>query len=249
MRGTPPGIGICANSTGIIPAYAGNTGSMACTVGIKVDHPRVCGEHHMPFPQQSGPAGSSPRMRGTLNYPSGDAEAAGIIPAYAGNTSIEHRKRRWNWDHPRVCGEHTPSARSSPLPRDHPRVCGEHRSPVSWRIPPTRIIPAYAGNTRFAQQICCVYRDHPRVCGEHIAFVPAITVVVGSSPRMRGTPRRMGRAIRPEGIIPAYAGNTQSETTSRWRSRDHPRVCGEHDPPVNGSDSFVGSSPRMRGTH
>ena len=65
MRGTPPGIGICANSTGIIPAYAGNTGSMACTVGIKVDHPRVCGEH-------------------------------------------------------------TPSARSSPLPRDHPRVCGEH---------------------------------------------------------------------------------------------------------------------------
>ena len=92
----------------------------------QVDHPRVCGEHHMPFPQQSGPAGSSPRMRGTLNYPSGDAEAAGIIPAYAGNTSIEHRKRRWNWDHPRVCGEHTPSARSSPLPRDHPRVCGEH---------------------------------------------------------------------------------------------------------------------------
>ena len=168
MRGTPPGIGICANSTGIIPAYAGNTGSMACTVGIKVDHPRVCGEHHMPFPQQSGPAGSSPRMRGTLNYPSGDAEAAGIIPAYAGNTSIEHRKRRWNWDHPRVCGEHTPSARSSPLPRDHPRVCGEHMVSRSLAMaslgssPRMRgtlflagvdgddlgIIPAYAGNTQ-----------------------------------------------------------------------------------------------------
>ena len=209
LRGTPIACRILSAPAGIIPAYAGNTGSMACTVGIKVDHPRVCGEHHMPFPQQSGPAGSSPRMRGTLNYPSGDAEAAGIIPAYAGNTSIEHRKRRWNWDHPRVCGEHTPSARSSPLPRDHPRVCGEHRSPVSWRIPPTRIIPAYAGNTRFAQQICCVYRDHPRVCGEHIAFVPAITVVVGSSPRMRGTLHDWPIQVVVEGIIPAYAGNTR----------------------------------------
>ena len=181
----------------------------------------------MPFPQQSGPAGSSPRMRGTLNYPSGDAEAAGIIPAYAGNTSIEHRKRRWNWDHPRVCGEHTPSARSSPLPRDHPRVCGEHDKPdsansLAWGSSPRMrgtlflagvdgddlgIIPAYAGNT-------CRF------------FIDTVSM----------------------GIIPAYAGNTLTELMLTGLVWDHPRVCGEH--MLTGFVCWVisGSSPRMRGT-
>ena len=152
----------------------------------------------------------------------------GIIPAYAGNTS--------------QC------AALRALLRDHPRVCGEHRSPVSWRIPPTRIIPAYAGNTRFAQQICCVYRDHPRVCGEHIAFVPAITVVVGSSPRMRGTLHDWPIQVVVEGIIPAYAGNTAQGKLSHADVWDHPRVCGEHFGAVGGDVAAEGSSPRMRGT-
>ena len=173
--------------------------------------------------------GSSPRMRGTPLVVWGDSCDEGIIPAYAGNT-IQMRKAIFN-------------------NRDHPRVCGEHpwyltSTPSGWRI-----IPAYAGNTPKRRSVAPRSRDHPRVCGEHDIAWCSLRRSAGSSPRMRGTPRRMGRAIRPEGIIPAYAGNTQSETTSRWRSRDHPRVCGEHDPPVNGSDSFVGSSPRMRGTH
>ena len=250
MRGTPPGIGICANSTGIIPAYAGNTAAYAARIFPAWDHPRVCGEHVNANTTQLNIQGSSPRMRGTHSANSLRNPWSGIIPAYAGNTSHQHAERRSAWDHPRVCGEHHGSglysgcaAGSSPrmrgthrrgtrsetaqgiipayagntsqcaalraLLRDHPRVCGEHRSPVSWRIPPTRIIPAYAGNTRFAQQICCVYRDHPRVCGEHIAFVPAITVVVGSSPRMRGTLHDWPIQVVVEGIIPAYAGNTR----------------------------------------
>ena len=126
MRGTPIACRILSAPAGIIPAYAGNTARYRNLRKLYWDHPRVCGEHRQHGLHGRHQSGSSPRMRGTLNYPSGDAEAAGIIPAYAGNTSIEHRKRRWNWDHPRVCGEHTPSARSSPLPRDHPRVCGEH---------------------------------------------------------------------------------------------------------------------------
>ena len=153
------------------------------------DHPRVCGEHSRVMKSRSNCGGSSPRMRGTPIACRILSAPAGIIPAYAGNTARYRNLRKLYWD--------------------HPRVCGEHRSPVSWRIPPTRIIPAYAGNTRFAQQICCVYRDHPRVCGEHIAFVPAITVVVGSSPRMRGTLHDWPIQVVVEGIIPAYAGNTR----------------------------------------
>ena len=148
MRGTPIACRILSAPAGIIPAYAGNTARYRNLRKLYWDHPRVCGEHHMPFPQQSGPAGSSPRMRGTLNYPSGDAEAAGIIPAYAGNTSIEHRKRRWNWDHPRVCGEHMVSRSlamaslgSSPRMRGTLFLAGVDGDDLG-------IIPAYAGNTQ-----------------------------------------------------------------------------------------------------
>ena len=49
------------------------------------------------------------------------------------------------------------------------------------------------------------------------------------------------------GIIPAYAGSTFGLWISSEISRDHPRVCGEH----NFTHSFqivaLGSSPRMRG--
>ena len=71
------------------------------------------------------------------------------------------------------------------------------------------IIPAYAGNTNSVSHTLGTSGDHPRVCGEHIAFVPAITVVVGSSPRMRGTLHDWPIQVVVEGIIPAYAGNTR----------------------------------------
>ena len=51
----------------------------------------------------------------------------------------------------------------------------------------------------------------------------------GSSPRMRGA----HDADRPSGdgpgIIPAYAGSTDFVWRSCDHSRDHPRVCGEHE--------------------
>ena len=249
MRGTPPGIGICANSTGIIPAYAGNTGSMACTVGIKVDHPRVCGEHHMPFPQQSGPAGSSPRMRGTRSKRIRIGGPPGIIPAYAGNTRRRSARRRSTRDHPRVCGEHPtlpvarePMAGSSPRMRGTLHVTGGD----AWLL---GIIPAYAGNTTSTGAPLPLTRDHPRVCGEHCGVCGAYFSCLGSSPRMRGTPGVDGQWRVAPGIIPAYAGNTPTFPWSTTAARDHPRVCGEHVQNALGRFNVAGSSPRMRGTH
>ena len=65
---------------------------------------------------------------------------------------------------------------------------------------------------------------------------------------MRGT--RAIRAVHiPEpGIIPAYAGNTWNLRRSRTESRDHPRVCGEHEGIARDAKAGTGSSPRMRGT-
>ena len=73
--------------------------------------------------------------------------APGIIPAYAGNTSVESVTSSQPRDHPRLRGEHGfwnstigGKGGSSPPTR------GTHRRPV-WGRDQHGIIPAYAGNT------------------------------------------------------------------------------------------------------
>ena len=110
------------------------------------------------------------------------------------------------------------------------------------------IIPAYAGNTCRPLPYSTPLRDHPRVCGEHASASSGLMAVMGSSPRMRGTPPHAHKKIFQRGIIPAYAGNTWYFPAGIYRIEDHPRVCGEH--PILGHSParVTGSSPRMRGT-
>ena len=70
--------------------------------------------------------------------------------------------------------------------------------------------------------------DHPRVCGEHSRVMKSRSNCGGSSPRMRGTPIACRILSAPAGIIPAYAGNTETDATTATSTADHPRVCGEH---------------------
>ena len=90
--------------------------------------------------------------------------------------------------------------------------------------------------------------DHPRVCGEHPSFSTIMAASLGSSPRMRGTLRRMERDAHRRGIIPAYAGNTGWLGSWDTFQGDHPRVCGEHHTLPFSPSCHSGSSPRMRGT-
>ena len=70
----------------------------------------------------------------------------------------------------------------------------------------------------------------------------------GSSPRVRGTLFKDAGCTVGAGIIPACAGNTTVSKTSRRRSGDHPRVCGEHRDQILQNLRDLGSSPRVRGT-
>ena len=107
MRGTRSLRSTTAVSSGIIPAYAGNTQLFVHVCELHGDHPRVCGEHRLIVSQVFLDLGSSPRMRGTP-MPESEARARrGIIPAYAGNTKAKASKWSARRDHPRVCGEHT----------------------------------------------------------------------------------------------------------------------------------------------
>ena len=141
-------------------------------------------------------------------------------PRYAG----EHRVQRRII--PAYAGSTVAAASALFYSWDHPRVCGEH---TRW--------PRRSGTRG----------DHPRVCGEHTLRSKLNGETEGSSPRMRGARRRSECPRLTHGIIPAYAGSTQSCRPLVVMGRDHPRVCGEH-PSCSCCNIFaLGSSPRMRG--
>ena len=229
MRGTRTPASRESVQNGIIPAYAGNTSLSGNLEDFGGDHPRVCGEHVRNDRAIEARAGSSPRMRGTRIMVQDLSMYAGIIPAYAGNTTNDYDFDTPRRDHPRVCGEHqgglslllrhggsSPRMRGTPACRlvperkrwDHPRVCGEHFDVCDFIHVITGIIPAYAGNTGKPPMYGRYARDHPRVCGEHGQRYEHRYRQWGSSPRMRGTRFAMAGRENMSGIIPAYAGNT-----------------------------------------
>ena len=150
VRGTQPRDSTCRVSAGIIPACAGNTKCEPCGCSASGDHPRMCGEHPTHRVITKGYEGSSPHVRGTPACRSGVQLQRGIIPACAGNTSVTRKGVYGLWDHPRMCGEHglrrwswLRGWGSSPHVRGTPRQF-QHNARHSG------IIPACAGNTRFA---------------------------------------------------------------------------------------------------
>ena len=212
--------------SGIIPALAGNTGDWVLFHHVQGDHPRACGEHALADGAPTGSVGSSPRLRGTPPFLLDPLVMHGIIPALAGNTPPNCRRRpRW-WDHPRACGEHGLKLTTGGLVAgSSPRLRG-----TRFRLPPgpacRGIIPALAGNTDDEASLLRSLRDHPRACGEHFTPAGGVQYDRGSSPRLRGT--RDGAAGRYShcGIIPALAGNTVGKPQVAYRERIIPALAG-----------------------
>ena len=97
-RQPPPGLGL-------IPACAGKTRYGMDSQPLKRAHPRVCGENIETFGGAATLSGSSPRVRGKLNYGNVRTFVAGLIPACAGKTLGKLAISPRNGAHPRVCGE------------------------------------------------------------------------------------------------------------------------------------------------
>ncbi len=193
---------------GIIPALAGNTRYCRQYMATVGDHPRACGEHATDANAMLPIKGSSPRLRGTRALLAMSVNRVGIIPALAGNTVDVHRSSLMMRDHPRACGEHHWALRSrSPWTGSSPRLRGTLEF-FAHGVFSFGIIPALAGNTLSLSCFGLIRWDHPRACGEHAARLIMLSIVLGSSPRLRGTPRRTACGATASGIIPALAGNT-----------------------------------------
>ena len=89
---------------------------------------------------------------------------------------------------------------------------------------------------------------HPRACGEQQIQKGLRMPPIGSSPRMRGTGPTGTRRDGWRRFIPAHAGNSRTRPQAAHETPVHPRACGEQPPKSYSPSSFLGSSPRMRGT-
>ena len=232
----------------IIPAPAGNTCVEPPHALILSDHPRACGEHHIEHIRAHSGHGSSPRLRGTLWRIDRDMRRCRIIPAPAGNTSLPTSMFIWSTDHPRACGEHWLAGEEEVLQAgSSPRLRGtRHLAQPIHAV--GRIIPAPAGNTRGNPWASSPRTDHPRACGEHVKRMHTFVLLLGSSPRLRGTPGTVGQDGGRRRIIPAPAGNTEIKSVIGIYDSDHPRACGEHLTNCRRRCYVAGSSPRLRGT-
>ena len=77
---------------------------------------------------------------------------------------------------------------------------------------------------------------------------PTLTIVNGSSPRVRGTVLMMVRRSVSLRFIPTCAGNSCCSRSSVCLVTVHPRVCGEQLRISRVDHQTGGSSPRVRGT-
>ena len=194
--------------SGIIPACAGSTLTLAVSRSRARDHPRMCGEH----PIQGKPArvgtGSSPHVRGALAQRHGTIVASGIIPACAGSTRVSRGAATRCRDHPRMCGEHTdPDGDHAMQQGSSPHVRGA-RVADPYRLRVAGIIPACAGSTFRPCFRAFLFGDHPRMCGEHDIAACVHFRKRGSSPHVRGAPGTRRIPENEGGIIPACAGST-----------------------------------------
>ena len=154
------------------------------------------------------PCGSSPRARGTPGRSAPGRRPARFIPASAGNTMSKHTSSRSISVHPRERGEHRrPSAALLESVGSSPRARGTLAAglSISGAI---RFIPASAGNTAGMSGSSPETPVHPRERGEHPSIVLPGDLVIGSSPRARGTRRIHTHHAGFPRFIPASAGNT-----------------------------------------
>ena len=175
---------------------------------------------------------SSPPVRGTPSPLAPPGRMLAFIPACAGNTGCLYLIPRPSPVHPRLCGEHRLSATNlAPGNGSSPPVRGTLREVVPC-CQDLRFIPACAGNTPGAGVREMPAPVHPRLCGEHYSAEKATVLYGGSSPPVRGTPKR--RLVHAKGFrfIPACAGNTSCTASVLSTSSVHPRLCGEHRTPV-----------------
>ena len=232
MRGTLAHLLPSADELRFIPAWAGNARCPVAAETSSTVHPRIRGERHLVTRMDPCQDGSSPHVRGTPTAPEAETLRSRFIPACARNAR-----------------EGAPSAKNGSV---HPRIRGERAGPGSDRTKPVgssphargtrqgltrepgrhRFILACAGNACAGRPRLPQSAVHPRMCGECLPAASTASILIGSSPHVRGTPPGYRLPAAQRRSIPACAGNAPGRPGNAPLSAVHPRMRGERDRPT-----------------
>ena len=246
-RGKPVKVLRGGLSLGSIPAWAGETHHVLVLVGERRVYPRVGGGNDHRGNNDPSSRGLSPRGRG--KRPKWTAARGGrrSIPAWAGETWPPSLTGRDTQVYPRVGGGNPPGdiqgVNATGL---SPRGRGK-LSASSCAFAVARSIPAWAGETPYADILAAMSRVYPRVGGGNILHCWDGGGVEGLSPRGRGKLHPAVGQPQGRGSIPAWAGETPALRHRRIQQRVYPRVGGGNDPENEGQFICNGLSPRGRG--
>ena len=241
-RGAPSGSG-----RGTIPACAGEPWTGRSGTWTSRDYPRVCGGTASDLGNVASGKGLSPRVRGNPGHLALEDDAAGTIPACAGEPTALIRRTRKTGDYPRVCGG------TAAIPADFTGVWGlspRVRGNLEGRCGAdgdAGTIPACAGEPRRSTRRPISPRDYPRVCGGTWLSNEVDFSLLGLSPRVRGNLSKPGRSLPGTRTIPACAGEPHSRNGLVHLYEDYPRVCGGTRYWSSSVRWTSGLSPRVRG--
>ena len=169
------------------------------------------------------------------------------IPACAGEPLAPSCRTARGKVYPRVCGGTAPNRNWHPQETGlSPRVRGNRTARTPPR-PPTRSIPACAGEPLPVSGLARCAGVYPRVCGGTRRRLAARPRRRGLSPRVRGNPATARCVFPTPGSIPACAGEPPQPTPPVDVYGVYPRVCGGTPSRCLVRSSIYGLSPRVRG--
>ena len=151
-------------------------------------------------------------MRGKVRELLFSFHCARITPAYAGKSRVGGTILRFNWDHPRVCGEKASFVSSMQnRPGSPPRMRGKvgHCLSVDSR---SGITPAYAGKRPKQAVGSFQPRDHPRVCGEKGGDAEVKDAAQGITPACAGKSTICGEWQQTFGGSPPHVRGKDMDT-------------------------------------
>ena len=247
VRGKRASVRYRGMDCGYIPARAGEARNADTTTGVTGVHPRACGGSATKGPFDGVKTGTSPRVRGKRGKRTISTPGDRYIPARAGEACDSVRYGISRRVHPRACGGSAMlAAAAAGAYGTSPRVRGKlprHRD----RRKTAGYIPARAGEALGDVPKPRQFQVHPRACGGSGQSRHRRRPDQGTSPRVRGKPRRRASKRSRRWYIPARAGEAARRQRSALISRVHPRACGGSRAPVNDRSHHPGTSPRVRG--
>ena len=207
-------------------------------------------------------------MRGSLLVLAARHDAVGSIPTCAGQPQFLDTYKSVQKVYPHVCGEPLSDRIIIELGGVYPHVCGAAspygapnrngqglsprvRGSPHWLCAdfrPYRSIPTCAGQPNVTSGGGGAGGVYPHVCGAAYTEIRERMMLVGLSPRVRGSRLRHWSGLRMRWSIPTCAGQPHSWRLLLAYPTVYPHVCGAARGRPYAIKLVKGLSPRVRGS-